>query len=44
MLDVRAPGLGIVRRTANALYFGWGITGSSQVFQASTSRRASRSR
>jgi protease II len=33
MLDVRAPGLGIPAPDGNALYFGWGITGSSQVFK-----------
>jgi len=33
MLDVRAPGLGIPSPDGKALYFGWGITGSSQVFK-----------
>lgn len=33
MLDVRAPGLGIPSPDGRALYFGWGITGSSQVFR-----------
>src|SRR4029453_891139 len=33
MLDVRAPGLGIPAPDGSALYFGWGITGSSQVFK-----------
>src|SRR5215207_8898447 len=33
MLDVRAPGLGIPAPDGSALYFGWGITGSSQVFR-----------
>jgi protease II len=33
MLDVRAPGLGIPAPDGSALYFGWGITGSSQVYK-----------
>jgi dipeptidyl aminopeptidase/acylaminoacyl peptidase len=33
MLDVRAPGLGIPAPDGRALYFSWGITGSSQVFR-----------
>jgi dipeptidyl aminopeptidase/acylaminoacyl peptidase len=33
MLDVRAPGLGIPSPDGRALYFGWGITGSAQVFK-----------
>ena len=33
MLAVRAPGLGIPSPDGKALYFGWGITGSSQVFK-----------
>jgi dipeptidyl aminopeptidase/acylaminoacyl peptidase len=33
MLDVRSPGLGIPSPDGRALYFGWGITGSSQVFK-----------
>lgn len=33
MIDVRAPGLGIPSPDGKALYFGWGITGSFQVFR-----------
>jgi dipeptidyl aminopeptidase/acylaminoacyl peptidase len=33
MLDVRAPGLGIVAPGGSRLYFGWRITGSPQVFR-----------
>jgi dipeptidyl aminopeptidase/acylaminoacyl peptidase len=33
MLDVRSPGLGIPAPDGRALYFGWGITGSAQVFR-----------
>ena len=33
MLDVRAPGLGIPSPDGKALYFGWRITGSAQVFK-----------
>ena len=35
MLDVRAPGLGIVAPGGARLYFGWRITGTSQVFRLS---------
>ncbi|MFO1312770.1 MAG: prolyl oligopeptidase family serine peptidase [Burkholderiales bacterium] len=33
MLDVRTTGLGIPSPDGSALYFGWGITGSAQVFR-----------
>ena len=33
MLDVRSTGLGIPAPDGNALYYGWGITGSPQVFK-----------
>ena len=33
MLDVRAPGLGVVVPDGSRLYFGWQITGTSQVFR-----------
>jgi protease II len=33
MLDVRAPGLGVLAPDGKTLYFGWGITGSPQVFR-----------
>ncbi len=33
MLDVRAPGLGIVAPDGSRLYFGWRITGTPQVFR-----------
>jgi protease II len=33
MLDLRAPGLGIVAPDGRQLYFSWRITGSSQVFR-----------
>lgn len=33
MLDVRAPGLGIVTPDGRRLYFSWRITGSTQVFR-----------
>ncbi|MCC7218876.1 MAG: S9 family peptidase [Burkholderiales bacterium] len=33
MLDVRAPGLGIVAPDGRRLYFGWRITGTPQVFR-----------
>ena len=33
LLDVRAPGLGIVSPDGRRLYFGWGITGTPQVFR-----------
>ena len=33
LLDVRAPGLGIVAPGGKQLFFGWGITGSQQVFR-----------
>ena len=33
LLDVRAPGLGIVSPDGRRLYFGWRITGTSQVFR-----------
>ncbi|MBK9064621.1 MAG: S9 family peptidase [Acidobacteria bacterium] len=33
MLDVRSPGLGIVSPDGSSLYFGWRITGTSQVFR-----------
>lgn len=33
LLDVRATGLGIVAPDGRRLYFGWGITGTSQVFR-----------
>ncbi len=32
-LDVRAPGLGIPAPDGASLFFGWGITGSAQVFK-----------
>ena len=35
MLDVRSPGLGIVSPDGSRLYFGWRITGTSQVFRLS---------
>ena len=33
MLDVRAPGLGVVAPDGSRLYFGWRITGTPQVFR-----------
>ena len=33
MLDVRAPGLGLVSEDGSRLYFGWRITGTPQVFR-----------
>jgi protease II len=33
MLDVRAPGLGLVAPGGRRLYFGWSITGTPQVFR-----------
>ena len=33
MLDVRSPGLGLVSEDGSRLYFGWRITGTSQVFR-----------
>ena len=33
MLDVRAPGLGLVSPDGEKLYFGWRITGTAQVFR-----------
>jgi dipeptidyl aminopeptidase/acylaminoacyl peptidase len=33
MLDVRAPGLGLVAPDGSRLYFGWRITGTPQVFR-----------
>ena len=33
MLDVRAPGLGVVSPDGSRLYFGWRITGTPQVFR-----------
>ena len=33
MLDVRAPGLGIVTPDGSRLYFGWRVTGTPQVFR-----------
>jgi dipeptidyl aminopeptidase/acylaminoacyl peptidase len=33
MLDVRAPGLGIVSPDGSRLYFGWSITGTPHVFR-----------
>jgi len=35
MLDVRAPGLGLVAPDGSRLYFGWRITGTPQVFRLS---------
>lgn len=34
MLDVRAPGLGIVAPGAKRLFFGWNVTGTNQVWRA----------
>lgn len=33
MVDVRSPGIGIVAPDGRRLYFGWGITGTPQVFR-----------
>ena len=33
MLDVRAPGMGILAPDGRTLYFGWTITGTAQVFR-----------
>ena len=33
MLDVRSPGLGIVSPDGHRLFFGWGVTGSAQVWR-----------
>jgi len=33
MLDVRAPGLGVVAPDGSRLYFGWRITGTPQIFR-----------
>ncbi len=38
MLDVRAPGLGIVAPDGSRLYFGWRVTGSPQVFRLNAPR------
>ena len=38
MLDVRAPGLGVVAPDGSRLYFGWRITGTPQVFRLNEPR------
>ncbi len=38
MLDVRAPGLGVVAPDGSRLYFGWRITGTPQVFRLTRRR------
>jgi len=38
MLDVRAPGLGVVAPDGSRLYFGWRITGTPQVFRLNAPR------